>query len=73
MTENPLVSIIIIFLNSQDYIEQAIESVFAQTYQHWELFERFGLYETKVRAAHSIYFQILGNHGFFGLFLSKME
>ncbi|WP_405234343.1 putative O-glycosylation ligase, exosortase A system-associated [Lentisalinibacter salinarum] len=39
------------------------------SYQHAELFERFGVYETKVRAAHSIYFQILGNHGFVGLFL----
>ncbi len=39
------------------------------SYQHTELFDRFGVYETKVRAAHSIYLQVLGNHGFFGLFL----
>jgi probable O-glycosylation ligase (exosortase A-associated) len=39
------------------------------SYQHSYLFEQFGVYETKVRAAHSIYFQVLGNHGFFGLFL----
>lgn len=39
------------------------------SYQHMELFDRYGVYETTVRAAHSIYFQILGNHGFFGLFL----
>jgi probable O-glycosylation ligase (exosortase A-associated) len=29
----------------------------------------YGVYSTKVQAAHSIYFQILGNHGFVGLFL----
>ena len=39
------------------------------SYQHAELFNRFGVHETIIRAAHSIYFQILGNHGFFGLFL----
>jgi probable O-glycosylation ligase (exosortase A-associated) len=39
------------------------------SYQHAELFQRFGLFETNVRAAHSIYFQVLGNHGFVGLFL----
>ena len=39
------------------------------SYQHAELFNQFGVHETKVRAAHSIYFQMLGNHGFIGLFL----
>ena len=39
------------------------------SYQHPELFQQFGVFETNVRAAHSIYFQILGNHGFVGLFL----
>jgi len=34
-----------------------------------DLFARFGEYPDIPRAAHSIYFQILGNHGFFGLFL----
>ncbi len=33
----PLVSAIIIFLNGERYIQEAIESVFAQTYPHWEL------------------------------------
>ena len=38
MTGNkPLVSIIIIFLNSENFIQDAIESVFAQTYDNWEL------------------------------------
>jgi glycosyltransferase involved in cell wall biosynthesis len=37
MTGNPLVSAIIIFLNAQEFIQEAIESVFRQTYQHWEL------------------------------------
>ena len=35
--EIPLVSCIIIFLNGEKYIAEAIESVLAQTYQHWEL------------------------------------
>lgn len=37
------------------------------SYQHPEFFYAYGTYETVVRAAHSIYFQILGNHGFVGL------
>lgn len=39
------------------------------SYQHQDFFLLYGVYETIVRAAHSIYFQILGNHGFVGLFL----
>ncbi len=34
-----------------------------------ELFAIYSPYPTFVHAAHSIYFQILGNHGFIGLFL----
>lgn len=34
-----------------------------------ELFARFSPYPDFVHAAHSIYFQIMGNHGFIGLFL----
>lgn len=34
-----------------------------------ELFAMYSPYPTMVHAAHSIYFQILGNHGFVGLFL----
>lgn len=37
MTNNPLVSGIIIFLNEEKFIQEAIESVFAQLYDHWEL------------------------------------
>jgi glycosyltransferase involved in cell wall biosynthesis len=37
MRRNPLVSTIIIFLNEAKYIQEAIASVFAQTYDHWEL------------------------------------
>jgi glycosyltransferase involved in cell wall biosynthesis len=37
MIENPLISVIIIFLNAERFIEEAIESVFAQTYEQWEL------------------------------------
>ncbi len=33
----PLVSCIIIFLNEERFLEEAIRSVFAQTYPHWEL------------------------------------
>lgn len=39
------------------------------SYQHDTYFLMYGVYETIVRAAHSIYFQILGNHGFIGLFI----
>lgn len=39
------------------------------SYQHEVLFILYGTHETTVRAAHSIYFQVLGNHGFVGLFL----
>jgi putative inorganic carbon (hco3(-)) transporter len=38
-------------------------------YGYRHLFAQFGPYEDSPRAAHSIYFQILGNHGFPGLFL----
>jgi probable O-glycosylation ligase (exosortase A-associated) len=41
-------------------------------YQHQHFFDMYGTYETTVRAAHSIYFQILGNHGFIGLALFIM-
>jgi glycosyltransferase involved in cell wall biosynthesis len=37
VTDGPLVSAIIIFLNAEKFIQEAIESVFAQTYRHWEL------------------------------------
>ena len=37
------------------------------SYQYPEFFFAYSFYDTKVRAAHSIYFQILGNHGFVGL------
>jgi glycosyltransferase involved in cell wall biosynthesis len=39
MSDNPLASIIIPFYNTpKQFIREAIESVFAQTYGHWELF-----------------------------------
>lgn len=37
MTEKPLVSVFIIFFNGEKYLEEAIESVLKQTYDHWEL------------------------------------
>ncbi|MBE9188813.1 glycosyltransferase [Gloeocapsopsis crepidinum LEGE 06123] len=37
MNSKPLVSAIVIFLNAEKFIQEAIESVFAQTYDHWEL------------------------------------
>jgi len=37
MTSQHLVSVIIIFLNSEKFLREAIESVFAQTYGNWEL------------------------------------
>ncbi len=37
MSSKPLVSIIIPILNAEKFIKEAIESVFAQTYNNWEL------------------------------------
>ena len=37
MQHQPLVSVIVIFLNASDFLQDAIESVLAQTYKHWEL------------------------------------
>jgi glycosyltransferase involved in cell wall biosynthesis len=37
MVPKPLVSVIVIFLNASDFLQAAIESVLAQTYEHWEL------------------------------------
>ncbi|NJM76713.1 MAG: glycosyltransferase family 2 protein [Acaryochloridaceae cyanobacterium RU_4_10] len=37
MSSKPLVSIITIFWNAETYIQEAIESAIAQTYEHWEL------------------------------------
>ena len=37
MSKKPRVSVIIIFLNEEKFIQEAIESVFAQTYDNWEL------------------------------------
>src|SRR5215467_1200932 len=37
MSNKPLVSVIMIFLDAEKFIQEAIESVFAQTYANWEL------------------------------------
>jgi glycosyltransferase involved in cell wall biosynthesis len=38
MSDNkPLISVLTIFLNAEKFIQEAIDSVFAQTYEHWEL------------------------------------
>ena len=37
MSSKPLVSVVIIFLNAELYIEEAVQSVLAQTYDNWEL------------------------------------
>lgn len=37
MSKKPLISIITIFLNGEEFIEEAIQSIFSQTYDHWEL------------------------------------
>lgn len=37
MSDQSLVSVIIIFLNAEAFIEEAIDSVFSQTYRNWEL------------------------------------
>ena len=37
MKNKPLVSCITIFFNAEKFFEEAIESVFVQTYKNWEL------------------------------------
>jgi glycosyltransferase involved in cell wall biosynthesis len=37
MTQKPLVSNIVIFLNASPFFEETIASIFAQTYENWEL------------------------------------
>jgi glycosyltransferase involved in cell wall biosynthesis len=37
MTNQPLVSVVVIFWNAERFIQEAIDSVFAQTYKNWEL------------------------------------
>lgn len=37
MHDHPLVSVILIFLNAEKYIQEAIDSVLVQTYECWEL------------------------------------
>ena len=37
MQQKHLVSVIVIFFNASDFLQTAIESVLAQTYEHWEL------------------------------------
>src|SRR5262249_58606871 len=34
---NPTVSVVTCFLNAEKYLEEAVQSVIAQTYPHWEL------------------------------------
>jgi probable O-glycosylation ligase (exosortase A-associated) len=38
-------------------------------YAYQEFFSQYGVYDNQPRAAHSIYFQILGNHGYVGLLI----
>jgi glycosyltransferase involved in cell wall biosynthesis len=37
MQQKHLVSVIVIFFNASDFLQEAIESVLSQTYEHWEL------------------------------------
>jgi cellulose synthase/poly-beta-1,6-N-acetylglucosamine synthase-like glycosyltransferase len=37
MNHQPLVSVIMIFFNEEKFIEEAIASIIAQIYKHWEL------------------------------------
>jgi glycosyltransferase involved in cell wall biosynthesis len=37
VSETPLVSVVAIFLNGERFLEEALRSVLAQTYPHWEL------------------------------------
>ena len=35
--ETPLISIVMVNYNQEDYLKESIDSVIAQTYQNWEL------------------------------------
>jgi glycosyltransferase involved in cell wall biosynthesis len=37
LSDSPVVSIVAIFLNAEEFIEEAVESAFAQSYDGWEL------------------------------------
>src|SRR5215469_15347588 len=37
MSNQPLVSIVVIFCNASCFLREAIDSIFAQTYNNWEL------------------------------------
>jgi glycosyltransferase involved in cell wall biosynthesis len=37
MKDRPLVSVIVIFFNAEEFIQEAVESIFSQTYDGWEL------------------------------------
>ena len=37
MTGTPRVSVVTPFLNAEPFIQEAVEGVLAQTYEHWEL------------------------------------
>jgi glycosyltransferase involved in cell wall biosynthesis len=37
VSDDPVVSVVTIFLNAEQFLEEAIESAFAQTYDRWEL------------------------------------
>ena len=37
MTDRPLVSVVTIFLNAERFLREAVDSVFLQTYENWEL------------------------------------
>ena len=37
MTERGLVSVVVIFLDAERFLEEAVGSVLAQTFDHWEL------------------------------------
>jgi len=37
MNDQPLVSVVIIFWNAERFLQEAVESVFVQTYPNWEL------------------------------------
>src|SRR5438128_2284668 len=37
MNDDPLVSTVMIFLNAERFMQEALDSVFAQTWERWEL------------------------------------
>ena len=61
MSDKPLVTVIIIFLDAAKFIEESLDSVFAQTYCEWELIlvdaSEANLFEIEMELSHECDFR----------------